>query len=179
MVLAGVLLKLGGVGLIRFYRFSNLIIKDLRFVFFLLSLFFTGVLCFFQRDFKKIIAFSSIFHISLIPIIFFHFNLIGAKSILLIMFVHGLVSPLLFFSVGLLSSIFSSRQLIVSRGLYKINPLLFFSLSISFFFTLPAPPLIRFYCEFISVLSILNISLIFLPLILFFYLIFSLVYNLN
>jgi NADH-quinone oxidoreductase subunit M len=77
IILAGILLKLGGVGLIRFSFFlcDNLVRFFFRYV--TLTFLLTGYLCFLQRDFKKLVAYSSVFHISLIPIIILQPNILS------------------------------------------------------------------------------------------------------
>lgn len=178
MILAGVLLKLGGVGLLRlsnFVDFPFLSEYFLGYLFLFLSL--VTLICCFQTDFKRIVAYSSVSHIIAVPILFLSNNLLSVKSLVMIIFFHGLRSPVLFMLVGILYSLFSSRQLVVIRGLLLISPLLSFILILAFFFTISAPPFPSFVAEVIFFVSSFMLSNIFVYSVLLFTLL-SLVYNL-
>ena len=178
MILAGVLLKLGGVGLLRlsnFVNFSFLSNYFLGYLFLFLSL--VTLICCFQTDFKRIVAYSSVSHMIAVPILFLSNNLLSVKSLVIIMFFHGLSSPVLFMLVGILYSLFSSRQLVVIRGLLLISPLLSFTLILAFFFTISAPPFPSFVAEVMFFVSSLMLSNIFVYSVLLFTFL-SLVYNL-
>jgi|SRR5579883_3207913 len=102
MILAGVLLKLGGVGLIRFFVFFNVL--ALKFVvigYFFLFMVFVTLVCCLQSDFKRLVAYSSVSHIIGVPIMLFSRTFIGLKGTILLMFMHGVRSPLMFLLVGL------------------------------------------------------------------------------
>ena len=178
MILAGVLLKLGGVGLVRLSRFLSfdfLISVFLGYLY--VFLFLVTLICCFQTDFKRLVAYSSVSHIMAIPILFFSNNLLAHKSLLMLIFFHGLRSPVLFMLVGILYSYFSSRQLLVIRGLLLMSPLISFIIVLSFFFTMSAPPFPSFVAEVYFFVSRYILSTYFIyPVLLFTF--FSLVYNL-
>jgi len=179
IILAGVLLKLGGLGLIRLSNFISLdfIASTIR-SYLLLFLFITTLVCCFQSDFKRLIAYSSVSHMIAVPFMFIAIRSFSLKSITLIIFFHGLSSPILFMSVGILYSLFSSRQLMLMRGLLLLSPSLSFMLVLSFFFTMSAPPFPSFVSEVFFLVSSFIVSPYFLySFILFTF--FSLVYNLN
>jgi len=156
MILAGVLLKLGGVGLIRFMSIINiLLLKSMFLGYFLVFLCYVTIVCCFQSDFKRLVAYSSVSHIITIPIMLFSSRVLSVKGIVSIMFLHGISSPLLFSLVGIIYSITSTRQHILVRGLLCSNPLLSFFMVLSFFFSLSAPPYPSFIAEvFFSVSSL-------------------------
>jgi len=179
IILAGVLLKLGGVGLVRIRSFVEVFLLKsvlLSYLVFFLSV--VTIICCFQSDFKRLIAYSSVSHIIRVPLLFLRRSVFRFKSLILVIFFHGLSSPVLFILVGILYSIFSSRQLIVIRGLLLISPLLRFILVLAFFFTISAPPFPSFVSEvyFFSSSFTLTSYLMYSFLIFAF---FSLVYNLN
>jgi len=148
MVLAGVLLKLGGVGLIRLVGVINVaVLKQYIFGYSLVFLLVVTIVCCFQSDFKRLVAYSSVSHIIAIPILFIGSSFIGLKGLILVMFIHGISSPLLFILVGLIYSLTSTRQHFLIRGLIVLNPLLSFLVVLSFFFTLSAPPFPSFVAE--------------------------------
>lgn len=163
-------------------RFSPLI--DNLFLISLLSgylfvfIVYTTLVCCFQSDFKRLVAYSSVSHIIVIPFLFLSNNLLSSKALIIIMLFHGLSSPALFLFVGALYSIYSTRQLLLMRGLALISPLLSLLLLITFFFTLSAPPFPSFVAEVFFFISASSISLIFL-ISFFAFILFSLVYNLN
>lgn len=179
IILAGVLLKLGGIGLIRSSLiYSPLIITDSLLAYFIVFLLFVTVVCSFQADFKRLVAFSSVSHIITIPFLVMASSSISFKAVILIMLFHGLSSPLLFMLVGLTYSLFQTRQLVFIRGLILLSPLLSFIMILAFFFTLSAPPFPSFVGEVLFILASLSLSgsLVYVFLIFAFL---SLVYNLN
>jgi len=178
MILAGVLLKLGGVGLFRFSSFISFsFLTDVfsSYLFIFLSL--VTIVCAYQADFKRIVAYSSVSHIIAIPILYLSNNLLSVKSLFMLIFFHGLRSPVLFMLVGILYSFFSSRQFLVLRGLVMFSPLLSFFMLLAFFFTMSAPPFPSFVSEVYFLVSSYCLSGYFLCPILFFTF-FSLIYNL-
>lgn len=179
IILAGVLLKLGGLGLIRCSFFMDLYFLFSTFLsYFMVFIVYVTIVCLFQSDFKRLVAYSSVSHIIAIPILLLSNNTMSLKSILIVIFFHGLSSPLLFILVGVIYSMFFSRQLIAVRGLSLMSPLLRFLMILSFFFTLSAPPFPSFVAEVYFIVSsfYLTFDLIFIFI---FFTFLSLLYNLN
>jgi NADH-quinone oxidoreductase subunit M len=179
IILAGVLLKLGGAGLIRFLNFLDLeVLAHALTRYLLFFLVFSTLVCCFQSDFKRMVAYSSVSHIIAVPLVLLTGYFVGFKVVVLLIFFHGLRSPVLFSLVGVLYSIYSTRQLALLRGLLLLSPLLSFVCILSFLFTLSAPPYVSFFSEvffFVYVVLLSPLSLGFLLLFAFL----SLVYNLN
>lgn len=180
IVLAGVLLKLGGLGLL---RLSNYGLISRSSIFFLLSYFslflvLVTVVCCYQSDFKRLVAYSSVSHMMSIPILILSNYIYSSKAIVLIIFFHGLSSPVLFILVSLTYGLFSTRQLLLVRGLLLLTPLLSFSMVYGFFFTMSAPPLPSYFSEVLFFASRSRMSFLLLPS-LFLFAFFSLVYNLS
>ena len=178
MLLAGVLLKLGGVGLIRLlpiFRF-DLLQVTLRYTLVCLPL--VTWICCHQSDIKRLVAYSSVSHLmTLIPLVSLSSR--GAySSCFLIMLFHGVSSPLLFMLVGVTYSHFSTRQLVLLRGLILSSPLLSLVSIIGFLFRLSAPPFPSFVREVYFIINTIFIRQYFLvPLFLFCLL--SIVYRVN
>lgn len=148
VILARVLLKLGGVGLMRTEALLALpYLKGVMVAYFMVFILYSRAVCCFQSDFKRLIAYSSVAHIMVVPLLMLTNTLLSHPALLLVMFLHGLSSRLLFIIVGLLYSIFSSRQLVSMRGLLIISPLLGFISAVTFLFSLPAPPFPSFVAE--------------------------------
>jgi NADH:ubiquinone oxidoreductase subunit 4 (subunit M) len=148
IILAGILLKLGGVGLIRV-----LSLVDLNLTFFFISrylfifLCFSCIICCIQTDFKRLVAYSSVAHIIAIPLVYLVCSNFSFKALFLVMFYHGLSSPIIFSFVGYVYSILGSRQLVFIRGLLLLSPLFRIFLLIGFLYTLSAPPFPSFISE--------------------------------
>lgn len=179
IILAGILLKLGGIGLIRFYGFINwYFIQELFLSYFFIFLVVSTIICCYQSDFKRLVAYSSVSHIIPIPILIISSNILSFKCTLMLIFFHGFASPILFMLVGLIYIMFSTRQILLIRGILLVSPLLSFIFVLAFFYTMSAPPFPSFVAEVFILLSSLKLSVYFF---IFFglFLFLSLVYNLN
>lgn len=179
IILAGVLLKLGGVSLIRVTHIIDInFLKSLFFGYFLVFLVYSTLLCCLQSDFKRLIAYSSVSHIIVIPLMYFSLTLLGFKGILTSIIFHGLSSPLIFILVGVVYRLYNSRQLIFVRGLLLVSPFLSFLLVLGFFFNLSAPPFPSFITEIFFRVCLIKLW-IYRIFFLFFFFIISLLYNLS
>lgn len=179
VILARILLKLGGVGL---YRLIPLI--DIEFMqsytlrYFILFTIFSTVVCCFQSDFKRLIAYSSVAHMIVIPFLIIRNNFLSIQSLIIVILFHGLSSTLIFIRVGILYTMYSSRQLILMRGLILVSPLIRLFIVLTFFYTLSAPPFPSFIAEIYFIMSSYVLSdylvYMFIPFVLL-----GLVYNIN
>lgn len=179
IILAGVLLKLGGMGLIRFYSFISWhLIQRVLLAYFFVFIVVATLVCCYQSDFKRLVAYSSVSHIIPIPILAMSSNVLSFKCILILIFFHGFASPVLFILVGLLYRMFSTRQIVLIRGVLLLSPLFSFIIILAFFYTISAPPFPSFVAEVFILLGSLNLSFIFF-LVFGLFLFLRLVYNLN
>lgn len=148
VILARILLKLGGVGLYRVICLIDLdFMKSFLLAYFILFTVFRAIICCFQSDFKRLIAYSSVSHIMVIPFLIISNNLLSVQSLIIIILFHGISSSLIFIRVGLLYFIYSSRQLVIMRGLVLISPLIRLFIVLTFFYTLSAPPFPSYVAE--------------------------------
>lgn len=179
VILARILLKLGGVGLMRLRELINTYsLIDRLISYFIVFIIYRSLVCCYQSDLKRLIAYSSVAHMIVIPFLVMANNTLAVQALILVMLLHGLSSTLLFISVGVLYTMFSSRQLVLIRGLILISPLFSFLLIITFLFTLSAPPMPSYIAEVFFILSRYILS----PYIVYVVLLFAflgLVYNLN
>jgi NADH:ubiquinone oxidoreductase subunit 4 (subunit M) len=179
IILAGVLLKLGGAGLIRFSYFIDVRrVTQVGLSYLIVFLIFATLVCCFQSDFKRLVAYSSVSHMMAIPLLFISSSSVSNSVLVLAMLLHGLASPILFMLVGVFYSIFNTRQLSYTRGVFLLNPLLAFVVFVAFLFTLSAPPFSTFISEVFFFVSCHALTESLLPFY-FLFSFFSLVYNLN
>nr|YP_010381717.1 NADH dehydrogenase subunit 4 [Augilina tetraina]UDL72092.1 NADH dehydrogenase subunit 4 [Augilina tetraina] len=162
MILAGVLLKLGGYGIIRLLKFLYNFIFDFGFIFIGLSLWgciLISMICLIQSDLKMLIAYSSVCHMSLVIIGLFTMSSCGLLGSLILMIGHGFVSSGLFFLVGIVYNQFNSRSFFILKGLIGLMP----SLSLFWFMfcvmNMSCPPSINLFSEILIVISCLSWSL--------------------
>jgi len=137
MLLASLLLKLGGYG---FLRFSLAMLREgserynpILALLALLGVVYGSLSTIRQIDLKRIIAYSSVAHMNLVMLGLFSYNQQGIEGAVYLMVGHGVVSAALFFCVGVLYDRYHSRLLRYYGGLVSVMPLFSFFL---FSFTL-------------------------------------------
>nr|YP_009305889.1 NADH dehydrogenase subunit 4 [Dolomedes angustivirgatus]ANW36387.1 NADH dehydrogenase subunit 4 [Dolomedes angustivirgatus] len=168
MILAAVLLKLGGYGLIRFLplciskvnKLNNWIISIS-----LIGAMSTSLNCIRQKDLKSLIAYSSVAHMSFVLMGMFSMNYIGLMGALLMMIAHGLSSSALFFLVNDLYFKYHSRNISSFKGLITISPNITFWWFMFMAINISAPPTINTISEIFIMSSMIlwnNITMIFI-----------------
>lgn len=100
ILLASLLLKMGGYGLSRILCGYGWVIVDFLRVFSILGYFFLRAYCCFLRDTKLVVAYSSVVHMRLILVLLLSGRGIGKGAALFLIVSHGLGSVLLFYVVG-------------------------------------------------------------------------------
>nr|YP_010022506.1 NADH dehydrogenase subunit 4 [Caryandoides hunanica]QON98916.1 NADH dehydrogenase subunit 4 [Caryandoides hunanica] len=180
MILAGVLLKLGGYGIFRVMKIISFL--GLKFNYFWLSLGLSGgviisFICFRQVDLKSLIAYSSVAHMSMVIGGLMTMNYWGCVGSLSLMVGHGLCSSGLFCLSNIIYERLGSRSLLINKGMMNLMPsmsLWWFLLSSS---NMGAPPSLNLIGELSLLNSIISwSSFTFLTLIFLFF--FSAVYTL-
>ena len=126
VILAGVLLKMGGYGFIRFSlpMFPEASAQLIWIVFGLsmIAVVYTSLVALVQQDMKKLIAYSSVAHMAFVTIGLFAFNRQGIEGGLIVMLSHGLVSGALFLCVGVVYDRLHSREIDRYGGLANNMP---------------------------------------------------------
>ena len=126
VILAGVLIKFGGYG---FLRFSLPMLPDattfftpLIFTLSVIAVIYTSLIALVQTDMKKLIAYSSIAHMGLVTAGIFSLNIQGIEGAIFQMLSHGIISSALFLIVGVVYDRKHSREIAAYGGLVKIMP---------------------------------------------------------
>nr|YP_010693441.1 NADH dehydrogenase subunit 4 [Chalcopis glandulosa]WCB99323.1 NADH dehydrogenase subunit 4 [Chalcopis glandulosa] len=159
MILAGILLKLGGYGLIRVFMFMNSYYFNYSYFLMILSLwgsFYISLLCIFQIDIKSMIAYSSVAHMSLVICGIMSFTLYGNVGSLIMMIGHGFCSSALFCLANIVYERSFSRSLFVNKGYLVSMP----SLSLFWFIfcsnNMSSPPSLNLFGEICLINTIMS-----------------------
>ncbi len=115
VILAGVLLKMGGYGFIRFslpmFPEASAQFAWLVFALSMVAVVYTSLVALVQHDMKKLIAYSSVAHMAIVTVGLFAFNVQGLEGAMIVMLSHGLVSGALFLSVGVIYDRLHTREI--------------------------------------------------------------------
>nr|UUK33565.1 NADH dehydrogenase subunit 4 [Metopiellus sp.]UUK33578.1 NADH dehydrogenase subunit 4 [Metopiellus sp.] len=159
MMLAGIMLKLGGYGMIRIMMIFMKLGMKFNFVFIIISLFgslIISFICFRQTDMKSMIAYSSIIHMGLVISGIMTLNYFGLIGSLIMMLGHGLCSSGLFCMLNLVYERFFSRSIYFNKGLINLLP----SLSLWWFLLLisnaGSPPSLNLLSEILLMISLVS-----------------------
>nr|YP_010633943.1 NADH dehydrogenase subunit 4 [Homalogonia obtusa]WBP69674.1 NADH dehydrogenase subunit 4 [Homalogonia obtusa] len=158
MILAAILLKLGGYGLIRILMFMGDYSVFYSYVWFMISLWgslMVSFLCIYQIDIKSLIAYSSVAHMSLVICGIMSNSYYGFIGSLLIMIGHGFCSSALFCLANIIYERSYSRSLFINKGYITIFP----SLSLFWFIlcsnNMSSPPSMNLLGEIYLINSVL------------------------
>ncbi|WP_037488541.1 NADH-quinone oxidoreductase subunit M [Sphingomonas phyllosphaerae] len=162
VILAGVLLKLGGYGFLRFslpmFPEASASLVWLVFGLSAVAVIYTSLVALVQSDMKKLIAYSSVAHMAIVTIGLFAFNAQGIEGAMMVMLGHGLVSGALFLCVGVIYDRLHTREISRYGGLainmpcYAILFLLFTMASIGL------PGTSNFVGELLSLMGTYQVS---------------------
>jgi NADH-quinone oxidoreductase subunit M len=162
VILAGVLLKMGGYGFIRFSlpMFPEASEQFIPFVYALsgIAVVVTSLIALAQHDMKKLIAYSSVAHMGFVTFGLFAFNRQGIEGAMIVMLSHGLVSGALFLCVGVIYDRLHTREISRYGGLADNMPkyaLLFMVFTMA---SVGLPGTSGFVGEFLSLVGLYAVS---------------------
>nr|YP_010500970.1 NADH dehydrogenase subunit 4 [Cottus perplexus]UXB58311.1 NADH dehydrogenase subunit 4 [Cottus perplexus] len=161
MILAAVLLKLGGYGMMRMMVMLEPLTKELSYPFIVFALWgviMTGSICLRQTDLKSLIAYSSVSHMGLVVGGILIQTPWGFSGALILMIAHGLASSALFCLANTNYERTHSRTMLLARGLQMVMPLMTAWWFITSLANLALPPLPNLMGELMIITSLFNWS---------------------
>nr|YP_010388450.1 NADH dehydrogenase subunit 4 [Zoroaster ophiactis]UPP55899.1 NADH dehydrogenase subunit 4 [Zoroaster ophiactis] len=169
MILAAILLKLGGYGLTRTISiFFIIAINNISFpliTFCIWGALITSIICLRQTDLKALIAYSSVGHMSMVASGIFTLSLWGLNGALILMIAHGLISSSLFCLANLIYERNNTRTLAITRGFKLLTPLLTIWWIITCVSNLGLPPTPNLIGELLIISSIIDWNTLSTPII--------------
>ena len=162
MVLAGVLLKFGGYGFLRFslpmLPEASEFFTPLIFTLSVVAIIYTSLVALAQEDMKKLIAYSSVAHMGFVTIGIFTFNTQGIEGAILVMLGHGIVSAALFLCVGVVYDRMHSRLIQSYGGLAHRMPLYAFVFLLFALASVGLPGTSGFVGEFLTLVGAYQVN---------------------
>ena len=127
VILAGVLLKMGGYGFLRFslpmFPEASQYFAPLVMTLSVIAIVYTSLVALVQEDMKKLIAYSSVAHMGFVTMGLFSMNMQGVQGAVFQMVSHGLVASALFLCVGVVYDRLHTREISAYGGIVKTMPL--------------------------------------------------------
>ena len=127
VILAGVLLKMGGYGFLRFslpmFPDASQLFQPVMFVLAVIAIVYTSLVAWRQTDMKKLIAYSSVAHMGFVTLGIFAFNETGVQGAIFQMLSHGIISGALFLIVGVVYDRMHTREISAYGGLVNRMPI--------------------------------------------------------
>src|ERR1700723_4113661 len=126
VILAGILLKMGGYGFLRFslpmFPVASVQFTPLIFTLSVIAIVYTSLVAFRQTDIKKLIAYSSVAHMGFVTMGIFSGNIQGEQGAIFQMLSHGVISGALFLCVGVVYDRMHTREIAFYGGLASRMP---------------------------------------------------------
>jgi NADH-quinone oxidoreductase subunit M len=163
VILAGVLLKMGAYGFLRFsvpmLPLASQHFAPLMFALGVIAVIYTSLVALAQEDMKKLIAYSSVAHMGVVVIGIFTFNVQGIDGALFQMISHGVVSAALFLCVGVVYDRIHTREIARYGGLGDRMPLYAFAFMLFTMASIGLPGTSGFVGEFLVLVGAFHVSI--------------------
>ncbi|MDP6342302.1 MAG: NADH-quinone oxidoreductase subunit M, partial [Alphaproteobacteria bacterium] len=162
VILAGVLLKMGGYGFLRFSLPMLPLASDyfvpLIFGLSIMAVIYTSLVALMQEDMKKLIAYSSVAHMGFVTIGIFTFNTQGIEGGIFQMLSHGIVSAALFLIVGVVYDRIHSRRIDAYGGLVDRMPIYAFTFMVFMLASVGLPGTSGFVGEILVLVGVYQVN---------------------
>ena len=162
VILAAILLKMGGYGFLRFslpmFPVASAELADFVFVLSVIAIIYTSLVALMQEDIKKLIAYSSVAHMGFVTMGIFSANQQGVDGAMFVMISHGFVSGALFLCVGVIYDRLHTREIAAFGGLVNRMPVY---ATVFMLFTLAnvgLPGTSGFVGEFLTMVGVYQVS---------------------
>ena len=162
VILAGILLKLGGYGFLRFsipmFPMASAEFAPLIFGLSVIAIVYTSLVALAQEDMKKLIAYSSIAHMGFVTIGIFTLTMQGMQGGIFLMLSHGIVSAALFLCVGVVYDRMHTHKISAFSGLVNRMPLYAFFFMVFTLANVGLPGTSGFIGEFLSLMGAFEVN---------------------
>ena len=162
VILAGILLKMGGYGFLRFsipmFPLASAEFAPLIFALSVIAIIYTSLVALAQEDVKKLIAYSSVAHMGFVTIGVFTLTMQGLQGGIFQMLSHGIVSGALFLCVGVIYDRMHTREIAAYGGLADRMPIYAFCFMVFTLANVGLPGTSGFIGEFLSLLGAFRIN---------------------
>ncbi|MBC6714634.1 NADH-quinone oxidoreductase subunit M [Aurantimonas sp. DM33-3] len=162
VILAGILLKLGGYGFLRFslpmFPLASAEFAPLVFTLSVVAIIYTSLVALMQQDIKKLIAYSSVAHMGFVTMGIFAANQQGVEGAIFQMLSHGLVSGALFLCVGVVYDRMHTREIAAYGGLVNRMPHYATAMLIFTMANVGLPGTSGFVGEFLTLIGVFQVN---------------------
>lgn len=162
ILLAGILLKLGPYGLLRFsnvlFPYGFFFFRPLIYLLCFMGVYYTAITAIRQIDLKKIIAYSSIGHMAVILFGICSNTVEGLLGSIILLIAHGFVSGGLFLCVGFIYDRYKTRVIYYYGGLAKLNPKMAVIMFLFLLGNIAFPITLNFVAELFILISLMDLN---------------------
>ncbi|MEQ8479132.1 MAG: NADH-quinone oxidoreductase subunit M [Hoeflea sp.] len=162
VILAGILLKLGGYGFLRFslpmFPLASADFAPFIFVLSVVAIIYTSLVALMQEDIKKLIAYSSVAHMGFVTMGIFAANQQGVQGAIFQMLSHGLISGALFLCVGVVYDRMHTREIAAYGGLVNNMPRYAVAFMIFTMANVGLPGTSGFIGEFLTMMGVFQVN---------------------
>ncbi len=162
VILAGILLKLGGYGFLRFslpmFPLASAELAPLIYTLSVVAIIYTSLVAMMQDDMKKLIAYSSVAHMGYVTMGIFAANAQGIQGAIFQMLSHGLVSSALFLCVGVVYDRLHTREIAAYGGLVNNMPKYAVAFMVFTMANVGLPGTSGFVGEFLTLMGVFQVN---------------------
>jgi len=162
VILAAILLKMGGYGFLRFslpmFPDASLYFQNFIYALSIIAIVYTSLVALMQEDIKKLIAYSSVAHMGFVTMGIFSMTRQGIDGAMFQMISHGLVSGALFLCVGVVYDRMHTREIVAYGGLVQRMPLYAFTFMVFTMANVGLPGTSGFIGEFLTLLGTFQVN---------------------